>query len=134
MEMYVDDTRKITIERGQLWRVDKDIEKSMNKFREDNGDTWSYGNEVLIVQNTDTINPSSVLVVPTSLSSNSTHDVVIPLKGFCALMRGNAYAKIKNMFSIEPRHLVRCLCQYGPTVMKEIDDKLLELLISKEEE
>lgn len=130
MEMYVDNNRKITIERGQLWTIDKSFKESINQFRKDNGDTWDYHNDVLIIQNSDTINPSSVLVLPTSLSSNSTYDVPIPLKGFCSLLRGNAYAKTRNMFSIEPRHLTKCLCQYSDEKMKEIDEMLIKLLIS----
>lgn len=130
MEIYIDDTRKIDIKRGQLWKVDKEFEKHINWFRANNGDTWNYHNEVIIVQNDDTINPSSVLVIPTSIASNSTYDVDIPLKGFCSVLRGKVYAHTRQMFSIEPRHLVKCKCQFTEEKMKEFDEKIMKLLVS----
>lgn len=115
--------------RGQVWywedpiygRKENNIDVSIGEA------TVRYSRYCIIAQTTDTIDKSSVLVIPCSSSNHTTHDVQAPLAH--VFHENFTYARTRGIFPVHPRFLQRYICTLPENVMKQIEAKLIQLLI-----
>lgn len=118
-----------TFIRGQVWFWEDPIYGSKeNKQQVAIGEvTMRYNRYCIIVQSTNVIDKSSVVVVPCSSSPNTDFDVPIQLSYL--FEDGYSYARVKNLFPVHPKYLTRYICTLPDDKMKEIEAEIAKMLV-----
>lgn len=115
--------------RGQVWywedpiygRKENNIDVSIGEA------TLRYNRYCIIVQTTESVSRSSVLVIPCSSNSHNSHDIPIPL---AHLFHDNfTYARTLEIFPVHPKFLQRYICTLPESIMKKIEAELIKTLI-----
>lgn len=115
--------------RGQVWYW----EDPLYGRKENNMDvtigeaTVRYNRYCIIVQNTDSITNSSVLVIPCSSINKSQNDIKIPLTHI--FRKSYTYAKVGSIFPVHQKFLQRYVCTLPDVIMKQIEAKLIKLFL-----
>ena len=115
--------------RGQIWYWEDPIygNKENGKIVTIGENTLRYNRYVLIVQTTEMIDKSSIMVVPCSSKRASQCDVPINVRSLYTESPG--YAKCKMLFPAHPRFLTRYVCTVPDEVMNNIDAVLIKNLL-----
>ena len=113
--------------RNQIWYWHDPIygEKEAKRTVDLGEATVRFSRYVLIVQNSNTIN-GSLLVVPCSSSKTSDTDVPIPIAHL--YHSGITYIRVHSVFPVSPKALQRYICTVPDHVMKDIELGLIQLL------
>lgn len=115
--------------RGQVWYWEDPIYgRKENKMEVSIGEvTLRFNRYCIVAQTTETIDKSSVLVIPCSSSNHTPHDVPAPL---AHVFHDNfTYARTRGIFPVHPKFLQRYICTLPETIMKQIEGELIKLLI-----
>lgn len=115
--------------RGQVWYWDDPIYgRKENKLEVSIGEAvLRYSRYCVIAQTTNTIDKSSVLVIPCSSSNHTPHDVPAPL---AHIFHDNfTYARTRGIFPVHPKFLQRYICTLPENIMKQIEVELVKLLL-----
>lgn len=115
--------------RGQVWYWEDPIYgRKENNINVSIGEaTVRYNRYCIVAQTTNTIDRSSVLVIPCSSTNHTQHDIQAPL---AHVFRDNfTYARTRGIFPVHPRFLQKYICTLPENTMKQIELKLIELLI-----
>lgn len=115
--------------RGQVWYWEDPIYgRKENKLEVSIGEAvLRYSRYCVIAQTTNTIDKSSVLVIPCSSTNHTPHDVPAPL---AHIFHDNfTYARTRGIFPVHPKFLQRYICTLPKNVMKHIEVELVKLLL-----
>lgn len=115
--------------RGQVWYWEDPIYgRKENKLEVSIGEAvLRYSRYCVIAQTTNTIDKSSVLVIPCSSSNHTPHDVPAPL---AHIFHDNfTYARTRGIFPVHPKFLQRYICTLPENIMKQIEVELIKLLL-----
>lgn len=115
--------------RGQVWywedpiygRKENNIEVSIGEA------SIRYSRYCVVAQTTNTIDKSSVLVIPCSSSNHTPHDVPAPLTH--VFHENFTYGRTRGVFPVHPKFLQRYVCTLPDSVMKQMEVELIKLLI-----
>lgn len=115
--------------RGQVWYWEDPIYgRKENKLEVSIGEAvLRYSRYCVVAQTTNTIDKSSVLVIPCSSSNHTPHDVPAPL---AHIFHDNfTYARTRGIFPVHPKFLQRYICTLPENIMKQIEVELIKLLL-----
>lgn len=124
--------------KGQVWYWEDPIygKKQNNYIVETNEVTTRYSRYCIIMQNTDTISSSSILVIPCS-TVRREHDIKVTIThvnregGF---NNSYTYAKIEKIFPVHADSLKRYVCTLSNDSIRDIENRINELLINSYDE
>ena len=121
-----------TFVRGQIWYWDDPLfgRKENNQVVQNGESTIRYNRYCLIVQTTNTITSTSVLVIPCSSVNNTPHDVKIPMI-HSGIHENFTYAKCRALFPVNPGCLKNYVCTLSDEMMEIIDNEIATLLFPK---
>lgn len=124
------DESKIFI-RGQVWYWEDPIYGNKTNHQQDleipqGEQAMRFSRYVVIVQNTDSINNNSVLVIPCTTKSGCRFNVPISI---LHLMKTNvSNVDVESIMSVNQKQLKRYICTLSETTMGKINDALLHVL------
>lgn len=116
--------------RGQVWHWrdplygDKSEHKSINV---EYGEAITrFSRYVIIIQDEETIDVNSVLVIPCSSTQRYETDIEIKLSH--SMTNTKTYAQPRKIFSVHPKCLNKYVCSLSSTTMLELDSILVSLI------
>lgn len=116
--------------RGQIWFWFDPIygNKEQNRHVTDGEQTMRYSRYVLIVQDDRTIDNHALLVIPLSSQNHDKNDVPVTIS-FLSGNKNKCYAKCQCLWPVSMSQMRKYICTLSEEVMKEIDEKIIKLLL-----